>query len=72
MDERPKARVREGYDRMAAAAARVTNLEVSNPRAEALTPAAEALGLPTGDPVAWPAPFFTTLHGHLARAASRA
>ena len=60
------------HDRMAAAAARVTNLEVSNPRAEALTPAAEALGLPTGDPVAWPAPFFTTLHGHLARAASRA
>ena len=60
------------HDRMAAAAARVTNLEVSNPRADALTPAAEALGLPASDPAAWPAPFFTTLHGHLARAASRA
>jgi glyoxylase-like metal-dependent hydrolase (beta-lactamase superfamily II) len=60
------------HDRMAAAAARVTSLEISNPSAEALTPAAEVLGLPAGDPAAWPAPFFTTLHGHLARAASRA
>jgi len=60
------------HERMAAAAARVTSLQVSNPRAEALMPAAEALGLPTSDPAAWPSPFFTTLHGHLARATSRA
>jgi glyoxylase-like metal-dependent hydrolase (beta-lactamase superfamily II) len=60
------------HERMAAAAAQVTRLDIGNPRAEALTPAAAALGLPADDPAAWPAPFFTTLHGHLARAASRA
>ena len=46
-----------------------TTLDVGNPRADALAPAAEALGLPAGDPTAWPPSFFTTLHGHLARAA---
>jgi hydroxyacylglutathione hydrolase len=58
-------------ERMNAAAASVTTVDVANPKAEALTPAAQALGLPVGDPSAWPAPFFTTLHGHLARAAAR-
>ena len=57
------------HERMAAAARTVTTLDVGNPRADALAPAAEALGLPAGDPTAWPPSFFTTLHGHLARAA---
>jgi hydroxyacylglutathione hydrolase len=59
------------HERMAAAAATVTDVNLSQPRAEALRPAAAALGLGE-DPATWPAPFFTTLHGHLARAASRA
>jgi glyoxylase-like metal-dependent hydrolase (beta-lactamase superfamily II) len=60
------------HERMAAAAALVKDVDLANPRAEALAPAAQALGLPSDDPSAWPAPFFTTLHGHLARAAARA
>jgi glyoxylase-like metal-dependent hydrolase (beta-lactamase superfamily II) len=58
------------HERMVAAARTVTQLDVAHPKAEALAPAAEALGLPAEDPSAWPAPFFTTLHGHLARAAA--
>lgn len=57
------------HERMATAASRITGLEVANPRAAALAPAAEALGLPAVDPAAWPPPVFITLHGHLARAA---
>jgi hypothetical protein len=60
------------HERMAAAAAQVSRLDIDHPRAEALATAATALGLPADDPAAWPAPFFTTLHGHLARAASHA
>jgi hydroxyacylglutathione hydrolase len=60
------------HERMAAAAALVKDVDLANPRAEALAPAAQALGLPSDEPSAWPAPFFTTLHGHLARAAARA
>lgn len=60
------------HERMAAAAARVTSVDLADPHAEALKPAAEALGLPDRDPAAWPAPFFITLHGHLARTAARA
>jgi hydroxyacylglutathione hydrolase len=60
------------HERMAAAARSVTELDIANPRADALVPAAEALGLPRDDPKAWPASFFITLHGHLARATSRA
>jgi hydroxyacylglutathione hydrolase len=60
------------HQRMASAAAKVTSVDVSHPSAEALVPAAQALDLPTADPSAWPAPFFTTLHGHLLRAVSRA
>jgi glyoxylase-like metal-dependent hydrolase (beta-lactamase superfamily II) len=62
------------HQRMAAAAATVAAVDVSNPlrKADALVPAAQSLGLATADPTAWPAPFFTTLHGHLVRAVSRA
>ncbi|HEV7663807.1 MAG TPA: MBL fold metallo-hydrolase, partial [Chloroflexota bacterium] len=59
------------HDKMVAAAAAVTGHDLDNPRAPALAPAARALGL-GDDPSTWPAPFFTTLHGHLARAATRA
>jgi glyoxylase-like metal-dependent hydrolase (beta-lactamase superfamily II) len=57
------------HARMVAAARSVTTLDVANPRAAALAPAAQVLGLPADNPAAWPAPFFTTLHGHLKRAA---
>jgi glyoxylase-like metal-dependent hydrolase (beta-lactamase superfamily II) len=53
------------------AARRVVSLHPGNPRAAALEPAALALGLPAENPMDWPAAFFTTLHGHLAAAASR-
>jgi glyoxylase-like metal-dependent hydrolase (beta-lactamase superfamily II) len=58
------------HERMLAAASTITTLDVANPHALALVPAARALGLQVDDPKAWPAPFFTTLHGHLARAAA--
>jgi glyoxylase-like metal-dependent hydrolase (beta-lactamase superfamily II) len=60
------------HERIAEAARGVTQLDVANPKAEALAPAAQALGLPADNPAAWPAPFFITLHGHVARAASPA
>jgi hydroxyacylglutathione hydrolase len=60
------------HERVAAAARHVSDLDVANPRASALAPAAEALGLPATGPSAWPAAFFTTLHGHLARTPARA
>jgi hydroxyacylglutathione hydrolase len=59
------------HERMAAAARAASAARVSDPKAAALAPAAEVLGLPP-DPAAWPSPFFITLHGHLARAASPA
>jgi glyoxylase-like metal-dependent hydrolase (beta-lactamase superfamily II) len=58
------------HERVVAAARNVTALDLSNPKATALQPAAEALGV-SGDPSTWPPSFFTTLHGHLARAAAR-
>jgi hypothetical protein len=60
------------HERIAQAARGVSDLDIANPKAAALAPAALALGLPVDDPAAWPAPFFITLHGHLARAASAA
>src|SRR5205814_7798199 len=59
------------HQRVADAARTVTGHEVANPKAEALKPAARALGL-SDDPTAWPPPLFITLHGHLARAATPA
>jgi glyoxylase-like metal-dependent hydrolase (beta-lactamase superfamily II) len=59
------------HERVVAAASTVISLDLANPKADALAPAAQALGLSTDDPAAWPAAFFTTLHGHLARAAAR-
>ncbi|MCA1646298.1 MAG: MBL fold metallo-hydrolase [Chloroflexi bacterium] len=58
-------------ERVVAAARAVVSLDVAQPTAAALQPAAQALGV-TGEPATWPASFFTTLHGHLARAAARA
>ncbi|HEX8969050.1 MAG TPA: MBL fold metallo-hydrolase [Chloroflexota bacterium] len=60
------------HQRMAEAARAVTGFDAAHPRADTLAPAAEALGLATDNPAAWPAPLFITLHGHLARAASAA
>jgi hydroxyacylglutathione hydrolase len=59
------------HERIVDAARRVTSIDLTNPTAAALAPAAAALGLPK-DPAAWPAPFFITIHGHLARAAAPA
>jgi glyoxylase-like metal-dependent hydrolase (beta-lactamase superfamily II) len=59
------------HERVVAAAQSVKALDLANLKASALQPAAEAMGV-TGDPTTWPASFFTTLHGHLARAATRA
>jgi glyoxylase-like metal-dependent hydrolase (beta-lactamase superfamily II) len=56
------------HERIAEAARGVSGLDIGSPKAEALAPAAQALGLPVDNPAAWPAPFFITLHGHLARA----
>jgi hydroxyacylglutathione hydrolase len=60
------------HERIVQAARGVTSLDPAHPKAAALAPAAEALGLKADDPANWPAPFFITLHGHLARAASTA
>jgi glyoxylase-like metal-dependent hydrolase (beta-lactamase superfamily II) len=57
------------HERVVAAAHNVATFDLSQPNAAALQPAAQALGL-TGDPTTWPPSFFTTLHGHLARAAA--
>jgi glyoxylase-like metal-dependent hydrolase (beta-lactamase superfamily II) len=59
------------HARVTAAARTVVDLDPAQPRAAALQPAADALGL-TGDPTTWPPAFFITVHGHLARAATRA
>jgi hydroxyacylglutathione hydrolase len=59
------------HAQVVAAARTVVTLDVAQPKAAALRPAAEALGV-TGDPATWPASFFTTLHGHLARTAATA
>jgi hydroxyacylglutathione hydrolase len=59
------------HERVVAAAHHVVTLDVAQPKAAALRPAAETLGV-SGDPATWPPSFFTTLHGHLARATARA
>jgi hydroxyacylglutathione hydrolase len=59
------------HERIADAARQAGSIDVANPKAAALAPVAAALGLPE-DPAAWPAPFFITVHGHLARAAAAA
>jgi hypothetical protein len=59
------------HERIVAAARTVSDVDLANPKAAALAPAAVYLGL-GDDPAAWPSPFFITLHGHLARAAAAA
>jgi hydroxyacylglutathione hydrolase len=55
------------YERVTAAAHTVTSLDPAHPRAEALAPAATALGYAADEPKTWPPAFITTMHGHLAR-----
>jgi glyoxylase-like metal-dependent hydrolase (beta-lactamase superfamily II) len=59
------------HQRIVAAARTVGAVDTGDPKAAALSPAASFLGL-GDDPTAWPSAFFTTLHGHLARAAAAA
>jgi hypothetical protein len=59
------------HERVVAAARSVMNLDLAQPKAAALQPAAQALGV-TGEPATWPPSFFITVHGHLARASARA
>jgi hypothetical protein len=59
------------HERVVEAARSIASADVAHPKAAALAPAARALGV-TGEPTTWPPSFFTTLHGHLARAATRA
>ncbi len=59
------------HERVVAAARSVVNIDLAQPKAAALEPAAQALGV-TGAPGTWPPSFFTTLHGHLARATATA
>jgi hypothetical protein len=56
------------HDQVAAAARHVGAIDLEHPNALALRPAAEALGLGSDSPTAWPGSFFTTLHGYLAAA----
>jgi glyoxylase-like metal-dependent hydrolase (beta-lactamase superfamily II) len=58
------------HQRMASAADAVVDLDLAHPKVEALAPAAAALGL-SADPATWPPSIFATLHGYLARAATR-
>jgi hydroxyacylglutathione hydrolase len=60
------------HDRLAAAAASVSGINLQQPKAAAIAPAAEALGLNASDPASWPPSLFITLHGHLVRAAAPA
>jgi glyoxylase-like metal-dependent hydrolase (beta-lactamase superfamily II) len=60
------------HARIADAARSVTGVDLANPAAAAIAPAAVALGFAADTPAAWPPPLFITLHGHLARAASPA
>lgn len=59
------------HEQIVDAARHVTSIDVANPKAASLAPAAAALGLPE-DPAAWPPSFFITIHGHLARATASA
>jgi hypothetical protein len=60
------------HERLVQSARAVTAHDPTQPRAEALAPAARALGLAPDQPSTWPPSTFITLHGHLARAASAA
>jgi glyoxylase-like metal-dependent hydrolase (beta-lactamase superfamily II) len=59
------------HGRIVAAARSVGAVDVANPKAASLAPAAIALGFGE-DPAGWPSAFFTTLHGHLVRTAAAA
>jgi hydroxyacylglutathione hydrolase len=60
------------HERMASAARTVTDHDPSAPKAASLAAAAEMLGHNPADPSSWPAPVFTTLHGHLKTPATSA
>lgn len=60
------------HERMVAAAKSVGTVDLAHPQARSLVAAATAVGLNGEDPLSWPAPFFTTIYGHLAaRSAAR-
>jgi glyoxylase-like metal-dependent hydrolase (beta-lactamase superfamily II) len=60
------------HDEITEAIKGVGTLDLDNPRALALRPAAEALGFPGDNPAAWPGSFFLTLHGYFKAAAAPA
>lgn len=53
------------HDRILEAVRGVTSLDLDEPKALALGPAAEALGYAPDQPLTWPAAFITTLHGYM-------
>jgi glyoxylase-like metal-dependent hydrolase (beta-lactamase superfamily II) len=57
-------------ERATAAMRGVVNLDLNAPRALELAPAAQALGFPPQQPIAWPGSLFITLHGYAARAST--
>ncbi len=58
------------HDQILEATRNITSLDLNEPRALALGPAAEALGYPADQPLTWPAAFITTLHGYMKVAAA--
>ena len=60
------------HDQIVEAARGVTSLDLAQPNALALAPAADALGYARDQPLTWPAAFFTTLHGYMKMAATAA
>jgi glyoxylase-like metal-dependent hydrolase (beta-lactamase superfamily II) len=60
------------HERIVEASRSVTGLDVAQPNALALRPAAEAFGFAGDQPAAWPGAFFTTMHGYMKVAATAA
>jgi hydroxyacylglutathione hydrolase len=58
------------HDRLGNLTRAISGLDLSNPSAQALRPAAEALGFPPDQPQAWPQSLFLTMHGYMKSAAA--
>ncbi|MDQ3811004.1 MAG: MBL fold metallo-hydrolase [Chloroflexota bacterium] len=70
---RVQAAVRDSlamHERLSEVVRAITHLDLEHPTALALRPAAEALGFPADQPLAWPGSLFITLHGYRKRSAS--
>jgi glyoxylase-like metal-dependent hydrolase (beta-lactamase superfamily II) len=68
-----EAALRDGlalHERIEAALGNVGHIDLEQPKAVALRPLAEALGVAGDQPTAWPGAFFITVHGYLAAAAA--